>query len=688
MRLACCSLLFAVIFAGVDSVAAPSTPAASGVKIILENQRGLRWEFQRGPDGWALGAILLHGRPVEAPARSGLLFLRELKTQNVRWLAGSEGEVLDDHRARFSGQSRIEGATFSYVLEVALREDSPAAALNFTWSVDRDLEGWEVGLTYQEGFAHHWRCQSYPFAGNSEAVAITPMRYCGVPGALMYRPDLSLAILFTIDSRFDYLNPTTWTRATNLGFKDQEQPPQFCVGGGKLSAATKYTIPLQLFFDDAGEFTKTITGLVRDWIRMNDYRVDESLFVRTPDEALKLFLEGRRKTDLWVPGVGYEMGRFLDGRGYGWVYLANTLQSAYLEYRLYELTGDSLWRQRAFEQMEFLRKAQVTDPADPNYGAVHTTYQIRDGNGKKGGTFHSKDWAHEAWKVDMMSHAVRYALMTWERVKAKEGLDRKDWFQPALLAAEWVMKQRNPDGGLPQAVYGTRKSNSTVCARTLVAMPVIARITGDQRYLKFAEGLEQFLRAQCEARFWFTGAHPDLPPNDFEQDSLWNVMEYWLDKHDRTGQAECLAHATATAYYALLHQCPKQLSWVEHPTQGANTEQVQWNMYVVYCYDNRKVQSLHRLAAKTGNPLFKALFNRFVQLNFYNEVATGPNAGAFLTGVADPWLERVNDNPVAQRERFNYQSDPYMNSMNVEMMMQLLDLSLIRPAGQTSEAPR
>ena len=116
------------------------------------------------------------------------------------------------------------------------------------------MEGWEVVITYQEGFTNEWRVQSYPFAGNSEKVVIRPMRYCGVPGALVYKPDLSMTVLYAIDSRFDYLNPTTWTGKTDFRFENGKIPPQFCIGGGKLSAGVPYRMPFQLFFSDAGQF--------------------------------------------------------------------------------------------------------------------------------------------------------------------------------------------------------------------------------------------------------------------------------------------------------------------------------------------------------------------------------------------------------------------------------------------------
>jgi hypothetical protein len=52
----------------------------------------------------------------------------------------------------------------------ALEENLPAARLIPSWSVDMDLDGWEVCLAYHDGFRHDWRLQSYPWAGNSDRV--------------------------------------------------------------------------------------------------------------------------------------------------------------------------------------------------------------------------------------------------------------------------------------------------------------------------------------------------------------------------------------------------------------------------------------------------------------------------------------------------------------------------------------
>ena len=42
------------------------------------------------------------------------------------------------------------------------------------------------------------------------------------------------------------------------------------------------------------------------WIKVNNYKVDDSLKVRTPQQAFVLALDGRRNMESWKSGVGYE----------------------------------------------------------------------------------------------------------------------------------------------------------------------------------------------------------------------------------------------------------------------------------------------------------------------------------------------------------------------------------------------
>jgi hypothetical protein len=636
--------------------------------MILKNGAGLKWEPVRTDKGWTLGSLSLNGKLIERPLLEGLLALRQVKTGQIRWLAASKGERVSDRTARFSGREQVSGVAFTWSIELALHESLPAATLHPRWSVDRALGGWEMVMSYHGQAVKSWRVQSYPWAGSSEAVDITPMRYCGVPAALIYRPDLSLVVMFAIDASFDYLNPTTWTGKTSFHFKDGVTPPQFRAGGGMLSPQVEYEHPLQLFFSDAGGFPRVITGLVNAWMKVNHYKVDETLFVRAPEEAFRIAVEGRKKMSSWKPAIGYE-----HHEGTPFVYVASNPYYAYFEYRLYEMTGDKEWRQRAMEQIDFALKGQQSDPTKPQYGVINTAWFFEK-RGEADG-FCSWDWDHKGYKVDLNAWAARYILQTWQRVKQHERLDRQDWYKAAVAAANWVIAQQNSDGGLPQIVDvdSGERSTSVVSARALVSLPIISEITGDPHYLKVSEGMEKFLRTNVEGRFWYTGAHPDLPPNDFEQDSIYGVVEYWLNKYDRTRDREYLEHAVANAYYALLYWCPKQLSWVKSPTQGAHSEQQHYNQYSVYNYHNRKIQCLTRLAQMTGDPLFSALAQRVLQLNFYTEVTDGPYQGSLTEAIADPWLEREGG--------YEHRGSPYTSELVVDLMLQLMDLGMVGSDG-------
>jgi hypothetical protein len=631
--------------------------------LILENHTGLKWEFVKNGNGWALGEISLHGRPIEQLALNGVLALRKLDSGEFRWLSALTAQRVNSRAARFSGREEIDGSKFSWKADIELRDDLSAAAFTVKWSVNKNLDGWELCLAYHDQFSTDWRAQSYPWAGDSTEVSVMPLRYSGIPGVLVYRPDLSLVLLYSIDSNSDYLNPNSWTGKTGLFFVNRQVAPQFRVGDGHFAVGTAYEMPLQLFISDAGDFSGSISQLMQAWIKVNHYRVDDSLRIRRPQDAFSITLDGRRHMQSWKPGMGYE-----HHRGAPFVYVANNPYIAYFEYRLYQLTGEKLWRDRAIEQIDFAIRGQ-----EPN-GAFNTSYyflpQDRP-NGETADGFCSWDWGHNGLKVDMNTWMDRYILETWQLVKENEGQDHKNWYEAAMASLAWVLAQQNLDGGFPQVVdvRSGEKSESVVAGRTLVALPIIARITGDDRFLRASAKQEKFLRGNIEGRFWYTGQHPDLPPGDFEQDSIYNVVEFWLDKYDATRDEPSLEHAVANAYYALLYWCPKQLSWVKNPTQGAHTEQEHFNQYSVYNYQNRKIQCLDRLYRATGNPLFMQLRDRVMQLNFFTQVTDGPYKGSLTEAIADPWLERKGG--------FDFRGNPYTSELVVDLMLQLMDMNLV-----------
>lgn len=641
--------------------AARCDSASGGQGIVLKGGGGLAWAPERAGAGWGFGSLTLNGAAVDNPVRRGMLLLHNLITGEERWLGAAEVHQLDARSARASGGAQIDGVTFRFELKLALAEDMAAATVSLRWSVGRDLTGWEVCFAYCEPGRHEWRATLYPFAGDSTEVRRDRLSYVGVPAALMFRDDHSLALLFGIDPSSDYLNPRAWSGSTGFHFRDLTLAPQFRACSGRMAAGVDYTLPLQLFFSDSPDATETITKLVRAWIRCNRYTV-QPLHIRTPDEALALYLEARRNTSMWQPGMGYQIED-------AWkvVYTAEIPISAYFDYLVWEQTGESLWRERALQSADFLLKAQHRDPGDPHFGVIETNYELDTQR------FTSRDHTPiVGYRVDMNAYAARYLLMLWRRVQEKEGVDRQPWRQAAVRIADWLVGQQNPDGGLPQYVdYRTgRKSISVVSGRALLAMPVIYGITGLEKYRRLAEDLERFLREHAEARHWFTGQHPDLWPKDYESDSIWCAVEYWLDKFERTKDQAALKRAQADAWLAFLMWCPKQLSWVGNPTQTCHAEQEHYLQYSNYCYNNRKIECLFRLGRLTGERLFSDLGERVMQSGFWAQQTAGPYQGAQYERMSDPWLGVSDD--------VNSKGELYFSELALDASLQLLEMGLAR----------
>jgi hypothetical protein len=504
----------------------------------------------------------------------------------------------------------------------------------------------------------------------------------------VHRPDLSTVFLFTIDSRSDYLNPTTWTGKTRFFFESGKTAPTFFACGGKIEAGKQYELPLQVFTDTSGKFTTAIPNIVKTWMKTVDYKV-EPLFVRTPQEAFDMVFEFRKNPSHWVEGKGFKHNNIAP-----FCYPAEYPFFCIWDYRMYLKTGDSKYRERAFKQIDYLYKAQQPS------GVFHTTLNLEPQKGGNAyGHIHSQpdkpyeDYCsachnHDAYKPDMNAMTGRYLLKFWKMLKDNNDAIGEEKLQEiydrAVKCLDYVLAQQNEDGGFSQCVdiVTGKRAVSTVCGRTMVALPYATEITGDKKYLDAALRAEKFLRENVQNKFWYTGAHPDLPPEDFEQESVINVIEYWLDKYDRTKEQDALDNAVANVYYVMLYWCPKQLSWVKSPTQLAHTEQIHYNGYAVYCYNNRKLVSFDRLHKITGNPLFLQFRDRAMQNMFFTQQLDKEWLGSISEAIADPWLERKGDFVYKgvtywKDQGFEYKGVIYANQ-TLEFITELWDLGLVK----------
>ena len=277
--------------------------------IELKNSHGLRWQLEKRGGRWTLGTLFVHDKPVDAPLASGIVALSNINSGRVCWPAATNARQLDERSARFTGSEKIGDVLFRFEMDAALREDVPAATLVPRWSVDKELDGYDVCLAYQGRGTTTGACRAIPSPATATGLRSAPMRYCGVPGVLVYRPDLSMVVLFAMDMQFDYLDPATWTGKTGFHFVNRQTAPQFRCGGGKLSAGVRYEHSVNCSVERHRGVCHGDPGIMESWIKVNNYQVDESLAVRTPQEASRLGWKAGGRWPVGKPGIGYEHHR-------------------------------------------------------------------------------------------------------------------------------------------------------------------------------------------------------------------------------------------------------------------------------------------------------------------------------------------------------------------------------------------
>lgn len=613
------------------------------------------------PKGYSLGTISYKGQVVETPMQDGFILFVDNATPAQSWLLASHCDVQNHDALTLYGEGRIRNAEVRCSLDLAIPSRSQSIRMVYRFVLDRDLDSTQAHLMFFNVFSHRWTCHIYPWAENSKKLSVTPLDYMGIPSVFLYRDDLSLGLFYGIDPQSDYLNPTTWTKSFGLFFEDQRTPVQWHVGSDIFRAGYVYTCPMQIVFSDQREPSRLIFDLAREWRRVNDYHV-ESLHVRSNDEALQIFIDGREKTSMWVGKKGYQIQ---DSPGGRFITMANQGLNAFFDYLVFEMTGQEFWRTRGFEQANFLVKAQNGNPADANYGAFESNYDLSKL------AFNSDDrGANCGLKPDLNMRAAQFLLLMWERVKNHEGTDVSSWYEAAIHSVNWVIRQQNPDRGMPQKLEpGTNlPSISATPGRTLAALPEIIRITKSEKYRRFMEDLEEWTIVHNDHKFCFIGAHPDLPPNEFEESSIWNVAFYNLYRYEQTGDEGYLERALGEASLGFMWNCPKQLSWVENPTQFSSSEQKDYVQYCVYNYEDVKSTVLFKLFQHTRDPLYLKLYNRVSQNIYFTQVTRGGEMGGMYERIADPWLARTD---FAKSQGFNSMGTIYMGQLGVDYFYQI-----------------
>ena len=103
----------------------------------------------------------------------------------------------------------------------------------------------------------------------------------------------------------------------------------------------------------------------------------------------------------------------------------------------------------------------------------------------------------------------------------------------------------------------------------------------------------------------------------------------------------------------------------------SESEQLHSLQYSNYCYNNRKIQCLDRLAKQTGDPLFGQLRDRLMQCGFYCQ-ATGYIPGGQQERMGCPWAGGAAG---GISDSMGY---VYFSELALEANLQLLEMGLIK----------
>ena len=274
--------------------------------IILENKSGVKIVIPKTAKGYAFGTVSLNGNPVEDSLQDGMILFKNIENNQDFWFYASEEKKISSLKWQFSGEGNIDGTMITFSLLIELPENKKAVNLAYDFKVDKDLQNLQACLLFNSDFAYDWKCHMYPWAADARFIQRDPLSWMGIPSLILYRDDMSMGMMWGIDPDSDYLNPTTWTKDFGLYFINGQIPAQYRVGGESLKKEVNYHCPMQLILTDKKDPDFLITDLVQSWMNHNHYQV-EKLYVRSTDEALNLFMHGRRNTSMWYPGKGYRL---------------------------------------------------------------------------------------------------------------------------------------------------------------------------------------------------------------------------------------------------------------------------------------------------------------------------------------------------------------------------------------------
>lgn len=660
--------------------------------LTFGNNKGLAVIINHDTNGYGIENILVNGKSVGSPKSGGLFNLRiggmHPEMVDMRLSKLNAIKSIDSTRLEFFGKFTRDFALIELKFVINIYNNLNCIDFVLSYKSDHDMAG-RIEFTFGGDAPYpQWEANIYPWAENSTSLPETGLDdamnrnlmtptlrykdhlfyYAGIPAALIRKPDRSVSCLFGVHKDFKYGSPsyTDWQGGVNLELEPSQAIKIVSdVKGGYIRGGVQHKLPMQLVISDNEDKYYQTYDLLHDWCEINNYTANPIPCKRFSDEkkVLDFLIDRRRNTEFFFKDATYatDLHR-LDIFG---IYPANTGFNIYLDLYLGLEQNDAFWFNRAATQIKWLAKMQVRQVGDMGNGLFCPVVP----EGKYPGFYLYKEY-----EIEVNSLGAYWLIQTLKLMKENATCEHMDLLPDlkfietlAFNTLNGIHRHQQADGAIPQKVTdGGQYAEAVTPAHTINAFYAAWKYTNDTKWQKSADLLEKWTIENCVDPLYFIGAHPDLQSKQYEEGSIHNIARYLMTRYEDTGDKKYLSMSVHLLSTAFFWRCPKQIEWVNEPTQGCTSEQTHFPQFSLYSYWCFRYLTHLKLAKASGLEFFAKEARFLVKQAMHAVVTTGPWAGAYCERLADPWNSRDSD-PIGS-------SNIYLSELSPEYLYQLYQI--------------
>ena len=371
----------------------------------LSNQTGMEIVVNQDDNGCGLEKIRIAGKELGTFSGGPLFRIRLSDAEDdlipVRLPVTGRKETPESILWEFEGEQEVQTIKVAFRAELRLMTALNAVTFDLFAQAGQDLNGrMEVALC-QNDSSLNWRANLYPWAENAshlpeeldsgassiystnqpQCVSAWSERlfnWCGVPAPLFRNREKSIGFLFGVSKDCEYGKPGTWLEELSIEMAPGE--PVRVVSGSRRSCLKKgvdYHLPVQMVISAHPDYLKQPRELLEAWTTLNHYQAEpvKHPVFRNETDMMRFMLDSRREAPYYIKGAAYGCDQHRQGRFD--TYIVNSPFNIYLDLLLAKITGETVWRERAAEQVAWLKRMRLPTPGRTRISSAITARSIR-----------------------------------------------------------------------------------------------------------------------------------------------------------------------------------------------------------------------------------------------------------------------------------------------------------------------